>query len=215
MVRSYHLNGVQVCKEVFLHTFGISNSVPNWILKKKLSLCGRPIAFDNRGFKTDLKLGNEHIGFIHQLGQLLPQYRSHFTTKQKTYWNSLLNWERIHKIYVDKLKDEKPAWKPVTKATFRHYFKQKYPNVSCYVPRKDRCSFCTSYGDRKQLPLSANERAILEAEHSVHLQRNEKFRLKIKQWAHEAQRDPEGTTCFCWDMMHCIPIPLTQVRKLI
>ena len=211
--RKYFINNHRVCQSMFEKCLGISSSVYNWMIQHKMNRDGHVVPYDNRGHNTDLKLNRAHVEFIQELADKFPRYKSHFTTKTTEYWHPLLTYAKMYSIYKQECINHHPDWQSVGKTTYKHYLLDKFSHVKVYLPRKDRCKKCTQYGDRMKTRMADNERTAMINDHDEHLRRDRQVRAKINAAAEEAHNKPGEVVCMCFDMMHCIPVPLTQVSS--
>ncbi|CAC5415856.1 unnamed protein product [Mytilus coruscus] len=138
----------RVCKAFFLGILHVSKKTVEYSLKKKEH--GVFVGRDNRGKKPSINRtpeGDRH--FIREHIQSFPTVSSHYTRKDsnRQYLSSNLSVQKMHQLYEKECqrKSKKPCKINVYRDTFCNEF-----NLAFHKPKKDQCSTCTIYYEKKQ-----------------------------------------------------------------
>lgn len=147
---------IQVCKTMFLNTFGIKQGLVYSALKK-LSLQGT-VVHDKRGIhKHTKKITEEMIASVCDHVNSFAPVESHYVRRRtnKVYLDGSLTFARMFLLYKD-WNDPQNQSKVKTARQYRDIV-NKNINLGFHVPKKDQCDVCQVY---KNLPRPVTEEQL-------------------------------------------------------
>ena len=169
-VRTYYLQHedkrIRVCKEHYLATLSISETVVTTALKYKgvTGMASIPTPIRNASNKTP----EEAIRYVKEHIESFPRMASHYcrADTQKEYLASDLNVVKMYNLYAQSDPIVKGQYQSVEIHKYREIFKTEY-NLSFHKPKKDECSACEKFKmegkkDEMEAHLLRKERARLE-----------------------------------------------------
>jgi hypothetical protein len=139
---------ITVCKRAFISLFGISMKKVN-LIQKSIKLGKSAPEPDRRGKHTvrPNKTPAEVAGYVIEHISSFPAEESHYSRHcniQKIYLSPLLSIPRMHKLYLDKCRnDGKGKLFLIKDATYRFIFNNEF-NLSFGHPKNDTFSSCDS-----------------------------------------------------------------------
>ncbi|CAC5417012.1 unnamed protein product [Mytilus coruscus] len=198
----------RVCKAFFLGILHVSKKTVEYSLKKKEH--GVFVGCDNRGKKPSINRtpeGDRH--FIREHIQSFPTVSSHYTRKDsnRQYLSSNLSVQKMHQLYEKECqrKSKKPCKINVYRDTFCNEF-----NLAFHKPKKDQCSTCTIYYEKKQRGEITKED---EEQFQEHQTMKEKSREE-KRLDKERAKTDRSFAAVTFDLEAVLPTPCSMVGDL-
>ncbi|CAG2220578.1 unnamed protein product [Mytilus edulis] len=198
----------RVCKAFFLGILHVSKKTVEYSLKKKEH--GVFVGRDNRGKNPSINRtpeGDRH--FIREHIQSFPTVSSHYTRKDsnRQYLSSNLSVQKMHQLYEKECqrKGKKTCKINVYRDTFCNEF-----NLAFHKPKKDQCSTCTIYYEKKQRGEITNED---EEQFQEHQTKKEKSREE-KRLDKERAKTDRSFTAVTFDLEAVLPTPCSMVGDL-
>jgi len=156
---------IQVCKKMFLNTFGISEKVVNTICKKLEDSPTINADMTGKHKNRPHTIPCEVKQFIREHINSFPVVDSHYTRNKtdKKYLEANLTISKMHRLYLEWI-NEKPVETLTKNATLRQYtdvFNEF--NISFFKPKKDLCDVCEKYKIAE--PKEKEEQQIQYDEH--------------------------------------------------
>jgi len=198
----------RVCKYFFLKTLSIGKKTIDYAIQKKY--LGTFVGQDRRGSKASAnKIPQPVVKQIHDHIKSFPTMESHYSrlTSKKSYLGAGLNIKIMFKLFKEK---HYPSEKcPISESFYRKAFCENF-NMSFHKPKKDQCSVCNRYDQRKR-DGTLNE--DMELEYSRHQQ--------MKMWAREEKqkdkdraRNDKSVHVSTFDLEAVLPTPCSLVGEL-
>ncbi|XP_052075475.1 uncharacterized protein LOC127712922 [Mytilus californianus] len=198
----------RVCKAFFLGILHVSKKTVEYSLKKKEH--GVFVGRDNRGKNPSINRtpeGDRH--FIREHIQSFPTVSSHYTRKDsnRQYLSSNLSVQKMHQLYEKEYqrKGKKPCKINVYRDTFCNEF-----NLAFHKPKKDQCSTCTIYYEKKQRGEITKED---EEQFQEHQTKKEKSREE-KRLDKERAKTDRSFAAVTFDLEAVLPTPCSMVGDL-
>ena len=200
-------NKVRVCKAFFLSVLNISKKTVELALQKKQH--GSFIGSDRRGRQSSAnKTPETDKTFIREHISSFPTVSSHYTRKdtQRKYLDSGLSIRKVYQLYQDKCGQLQKRCCSFN--IYRQVFCEEF-NLSFHKPKKDQCSICTLYDERKV----ANEvDDDLEETYAQHMTLKERSKEKTKD-KQKASAD-KSFVAATFDLEAVLPTPHSQVGDI-
>lgn len=198
---------IDVCKNFFLGTLGISETVVRNTIKK--SSYGI-VEEDKRGKKEPPnKTKIEVIDRIKKHIESFPKYESHYSREKtsREYLGAHINIKLMYKLYVEECIKDNVDEKMIAKIwTYRNIFNTNF-NLGFKPPENDTCDDC----DRFVIQIrgsEGSEREDLQARYDNHL-KEAKVRYELKAFDKLRCLNPEaGKKMITVDLQKCLPTPL-------
>ncbi|XP_030764271.1 uncharacterized protein LOC115888640 [Sitophilus oryzae] len=191
----------RVCKVFFKNTLGI-NDRPIRTVIDKINSEGvvEPEMRGKHGKQT--KISKDTITGIKKHIELVPRIESHYLRKQTTR-EFIDGGKNLMDLFRDYKEDcLKEGRQPAQFHSYRKIFKTDY-NISFFVPKKDQCELCTSYGiadEKQKLELREKyENHILEKDLSRKEKEDDKKQVK------------NNFIVSCYDLQAVLPLPKGEV----
>jgi len=169
----------RVCKRFFLKTLDVGKKTVEVALRNKCH--GTFVGNDKRGTKASVnKTPPRFVDMIHEHIRSFPIMESHYSRAKtrKQYLSADLNIKLMYSLFKVKYFADQEC--PVKECIYRRIFCENY-NLSFHKPKRDQCSTCTLYDQRKK---DGNVDEETERNFTVHQQ--------MKEWAREEkQRDKD------------------------
>ena len=141
--RRYFLNKKRVCKEVFLHTFGISSGRLDRVLKKKGD--GQIMAKDARGkHGKQYKVSDEVADDLRNFIAKIPKYKSHYKDQaEERYLAPGIKKVNVYEMWKEnsETKFQNPKRQFPTYEWFLGFWKREF-KLKVHSPSRDCCSTC-------------------------------------------------------------------------
>lgn len=196
--RVYTLNGLKVCKAVYLGTLCVSNTRVNYCLKKGNNGICSP---DKRGKASPSnKTPAINIMKVKFFFDEYPKYVSHYTESNKQYLSPNLSTMKLYQEYLLKFPNNKVSF-----SVFLREFRKL--NITIYKPKTDTCQTCDSIKQQLDKALDDDQRIKLIEERNVH---HIKARLAREDLKLATENDDLNTLSFTFDMQKIQPIPHIQ-----
>lgn len=138
---------VRVCKRFFLGVLSIGKKTVEVAMKKKNH--GMFAGSDLRGKQQSAnKTPDSDVNFIRQHIESFPTVPSHYTRKHSArgYLDSCLTIRKMYQLYEEECK--KTNRRVCRFGVYRNIFCTQY-NLSFHKPKKDQCTLCSVYEEKK------------------------------------------------------------------
>lgn len=198
--RIYHLSKIEVCRELFIKTLGISSKRVNTALAKVRNLAipdKRGCAGGHNKLATDVKdLVINHINKI-------PRYKSHYCRESANKQEFLpigMTVDKMFRLY----KEDNPNSKLVSFSTYRKIFLTEF-NLRTKQPKKDTCNKCDTFS-AKIVNATAEETETLKLNHDKHLEDAKLARDKMTEDMKKAKQF-ENIETLSFDLEKTLPLP--------
>ena len=137
---------INVCKRMFLHTFGVSDGRVNRVLEGLRKNDGI-VKADGRGKHKhrNKKISDEKVSEVEEHIGSLPKLVSHSTrshSASREYLSSNLTVNEMYRLYKDCCCVKSTT--PVKPSMYRYIFNTRF-NLSFHVPVKDTCRKCVVF----------------------------------------------------------------------
>ncbi|XP_022826364.1 uncharacterized protein LOC111356295 [Spodoptera litura] len=204
---------IQVCKTMFLNTFGIKQGLVYSALKK-LSLEGT-VAHDKRGIHLHTKKITEEIiaSVCDHVNSFAP-VESHYVRKRsdKVYLDGSLTFAKMFLLYKD-WNDPKNQNKAQTARQYRDII-NSHINLGFHIPKKDQCDVCHVYKNLLR-PVSEEQFQIYKT-HMRNKTIAREFKIKDKECS--LKSNDVLTAVYDFQKVHGMPYGETSIlyykRKL-
>ncbi|KAJ8688004.1 hypothetical protein QAD02_023799 [Eretmocerus hayati] len=210
--RIYELNGVRVCKVMFMNTLGISGKFVNTALKKARNKSEAIVdrRGRNRGTKDNLnKVRTELRASVVKHINLFPRIESHYARKDsnKEYLSSELSLNKMYKLY--ETWSLKKYGTSASKWVYSDVFNTEF-NISFYKPKKDLCNLCEQYKNS-----SPDEKRNLQKKYDDHISNKLKVR-ELKEVDSLIAKQPQNTyiSVACFDLEKVLSYPKAETNAL-
>lgn len=191
---------VQVCRNTFMHVFGISKRRIETLVKAKKN--GEVVFKEKRGNKAqNSKFSAADVDLIIEHVNSFPRNESHYGRRKsnKEYLSQDLNISRLYRAFKDRHQDSNITYK-----FYYRTFKKRFPQISFHRPRTDTCSKCdllsaelsAKPGDRKA------KTALL-----LHHRKAEKAREVMKQDNKSSQLPTSDESMCSMDLQQVLSLP--------
>ncbi|CAG9837700.1 unnamed protein product [Diabrotica balteata] len=173
--RKYMLNKIQVCRNLFINTLGISIKRVNTAMKKLRS----STLTDKRGQKQGgkNKISQERKQEIINQIDRIPKYVSHYRRLQCGD-AQFLPPEMTLKLMYNKYKED--TNNPVSFVVYRCIFMAEF-NLKFKSLKKDTCTTCDSYQAKIDSTQDNEVKVMLVNKHDTHIKHWPEARAKMKQ----------------------------------
>lgn len=198
--RHYKLNKIDVCRETFIKTLGISTKRVDTALKK---LRNSSIT-DKRGKKQGGKnkiVGERKQNVIEHINAI-PKYKSHYRREQNSDIQFLppeLTLPLMYKKY------KADAENPVSFVSYRRIFFSEF-NLKFKPLKKDTCNTCDTFKAHIINTSDAEQKEKLIAEHELHIKKWQDARQKMNEDMLKA-KDTDWLECLTFDLEKTLPLP--------
>lgn len=207
--RAYYLqvgdNLKKVCKVMFLHTLGISETWVSTALKKIQK--GGALETDNRGRHTNRPhtIQSSIKDSVRNHINMFPLVPSHYVRKDssKMYLEEGLSIQKMFRLYLNHCKESQIN----TVATARQYrdILNTEFNIGFFKPKKDQCDYCSVYNfsdDKKK--------ADMQKEYEYHI-KNKIIARELKNSDKNAAISDKSLCVACFDLQKVLPTPQSHV----
>lgn len=200
----------KVCKNMFLQTLSISETVVNTTLSK---LKNSPtISKDMRGkhFSRPNVIADDVKNLIKEHISSFPAVESHYIRhdSKREYLESGLSISKMYRLYTEWIKD-KPTNSSTINATLRQYndiFNNDF-NLSFFKPKKDLCDVCEQY------KLSSDEEKIqIQTSYEEHI-KNKTLARDIKNADKERAKTDPKLCVAVFDLQKVLTSPQSEVSS--
>lgn len=202
------LNGVltQVCRNVFLQVFGISDNRIKRINKCSV-LHKSPVDMRGKSRSGNCVQGEICVR-IHKHIEKFDVKVTHYGGKPKKYLDARLDVVKMHNMFIL----DNPDLKDKVNYSFYHkYFKENF-SYSFGRPQVDVCSTCERFSVKlKDKALSQNAKQNVAAEMVVHNRRSKKYYSAMKE---ATQNKDDDTVALAFDFMQNLPLPHIPVQEV-
>lgn len=209
---SYHLTvnekRERICKTFFLGALDISQKTVQYPLKKKQH--GVFVGVDNRGKTSSVNKTPEiDRNFIREHIKSFPTVPSHYTRKDsnRQYLSANLSLKKMFYLYEELCK--KKGKKPCKINIYREMFCTEY-NLAFHRPKKDQCSICTVYYEKKQRGELDDD----DEEQFVRHQRNKESSRDQKTKDKQRAKTDKSFVVSTFDLEAVLPTPCSMVGDL-
>ena len=194
---------VEVCKTMYIETFGISDKRKKVVLEKKYSgtLCSIRYQHASTSRPAHNKFSEDIVNEINQFIKQFPSVPSHYRRKdsKKYYFEMGFNYKKMYKIYTENT----GFVKHVSLQSFRNIL-GKF-NVGFHKSIKDQCSACCKYENEEKT------KETIEA-HKQHLRRKDLSRIERSKDKKRAQEDKTFLALIV-DMAQVAPCPKAEAAE--
>lgn len=206
----------QVCREMFIATFGITRRRVSFI-QIGMSTTGTP-PVDRRGCHSTRPhaLSHSDIDTVHAHIRSLRGRKSHYSLSEtrRLYLPEELNISKLYKLYKVQYPQSRVSYE-----MYRRIFNNSY-NISFGYPRKDTCSTCdvhviklkqmdseiASSKDETQKQVLLKEKHSIETAQKLHLMKASQFYSR-KRTARNKAKGNQLFAAFCMDFQKNLPLP--------
>ncbi|CAH0587826.1 unnamed protein product [Chrysodeixis includens] len=205
--RTYSINSIEVCRDMFVNNFQISPKKIDISLRKNRD--GKLIK-DQRGYSVGgwNKTSEEDVEFVKNLINSLPKYESHYRREQNSscqYLKLGMTIQKIYELYLEKSNEVYGKTKaPVSFSKLKNIFYKDF-NLRCKALKKDTCSRCDAFNNKIKTS-TGEEQAKLNEEKMKHLKRAEDLRNDMNKDLMQAKTD-ENFECLTYDLEKTLPLP--------
>ena len=197
MARSYKINDKDVCKGLFVATYGISNGRLGRVLKRYDNDSSH-MPIDGRGKGSKAVVAPEVTECLVETIEKFPKYISHYGRSKDKNDNTIYlapdtTFESIYDHFAEELSLR--GLKVPSKTWFGTTMNTKYPHVKIKHPGQDTCNKCSELTllDKKEELQTHQEKAAVVME-------------KMKE-------DFKDDCCITFDLQAVQPLPLLRVNK--
>lgn len=197
---------VRVCKQFYLSTLDISQSVIYRIHENKHQLTNCPLP-PKKGKHTKRKIGDDIKSFVKAHIESFPTVESHYcrTRTHKVYVEAELNIRKMYELYKQEVeKKNKDKCYLVKESYYRKIFNTEY-NIDFFKPKSDRCDDC------ERFKVSEKEGLMTPAmmmERDDHVLEKEAMRANRK-----ADRDDKDKLVLSFDLQNVITCPRANISS--
>ena len=198
----------EVCKKMFLGTFGVTGKKARIITVKKRNSAGEQPAADGRGKHGKQKsIPEEDIDRIKNHIKKFPAYKSHYsrTDSNRKYLDPNLSISEMYRLYVSMCEAESIV--PCKEHTYRKVFNEKF-NLSFHHPVKDTCGKCDEFKAKLMTAVGREKMDIEEARNNHHCLAEKAYLAKKADKEHAATTPGVVTASF--DLQKVLPCPFLQ-----
>lgn len=198
--RHYKLNKIEVCRETYIRTLGISTKRVDTALKK---LRNNSIT-DKRGKKQGgkNKIEEDRRQEIIQQINGIPKYKSHYRREQNSDVQ-FLPPEMTLPLMYQKYKEE--VQNPVSFASYRRIFFSDF-NLKFKSLKKDTCQTCDTFDACINAASNVTEKQKFLSEQDRHIKMWQNARQKMKEDMLRAKEN-ESLECLTFDLEKTLPLP--------
>lgn len=197
--RQYYFSNVEVCKNTYLKTLGISQTRIDFALSKLKA--NEPIN-DKRGKNSGGRnaISEETLNEVTCFINSMPRYISHYTRNPTTakFLSPNLNLQILYDLYNQKYPEG------VRLSKFKKIFYSSF-NLRFKKPQKDTCLRCDNFKVKMQAK-SGNDLDLLKSQHNNHLNHAYALRNQMKDDLKLAQTDPAIET-LTFDLEKTLNLP--------
>ena len=199
---------VRVCKDFFLKTLDIGDKLIRYTLAKKQH--GTIGGLDQRGKHTPHnKTTTENISYIKRHIESFPVVESHYQRKgtKRMFLEQGLSISKMFELYKAKCLEDHMS--PVSEMVYRKIFCTEY-NLSFHKPKKDTCSTCNAFEQKKKANTITQEDEInIEA----HIKRKEESRTEKENDKKVSQSD-KSVCAVTFDLEAVLSTPCSNVSQV-
>lgn len=205
--RVYMLDGVVVCKDMFLNTLQVSPQKITGGLKKQRD---GGVANDKRGKAQGgwNKLPEESVKFITDIIERLPKYISHYTREKNNdalYLELGMTISKIYNLYMEEFEKKYGKTKKcVSLSKVRNIFITKF-NLRCKPAKHDTCNKCDMFNIQLSNRLNPQYEQI-DLQHKTHVNLAEGLRQQMEKDFATAKNNPKRE-CLTFDLEKTLPLP--------
>lgn len=199
--RKYLLDKVEVCRDLFIKTLGVSTKRVNTVLTKMRS----QDLIDKRGSKSGgkNKCSEEMVLQVRFHINSIPKYKSHYRRYEceTEYLMPDMTLEKMYDLYNEHIGESEK----VSKAMYTKIF-YKYFNLKRAPLKKDTCNKCDTLQAKLTHCKTAEEKADIDTERKEHCRKWEEARNKMKSDFILATQCKE-IECLTFDLQKTLPMP--------
>lgn len=195
--RTYRIDGVKVCKSVYLNTLSISHRRVDFCLNNKSKQC--MCTPDKRGRSTPNKTSEIKVVAVKAFLESVPKFRSHYSTSDRKYFPANLTRIKLFKSYATNMQPERKVSYPVFCKILREF------NVGIYRPKTDTCQVCDALSIKLKC-ADAENKSRLEDEIIIHHNRASAARTDLQNATQDAKTN-KNLLVFTFDMEKVQSLP--------
>lgn len=200
-----NITKVRVCKQFFMATLDIGDSMIRTTLKKRDD--NGIVDIDRRGkHENHKKLAPILIEAVKSHIDSIPRIESHYLRNQTTreFFEGDLNISILYRLYKENCIDKGSEY--VKKCIYEKIFNTEY-NIGFFQPKKDQCSTCETYKNSTQ-----EEKQTLEAAHQKHIRDKDMSRIEKAKDILEATENVNKMVAI-YDLQAVLPTPCGEVSS--
>ena len=200
----------RVCKQFFLTSLNISESLIWYTLDKKVA--DENVSFssrDHRGRHTPYnKTSDELLEAVRRHISSFPAVESHYVraNTSRKFLGSELNIRKMYHLYLDECKSQQRKF--VGEYVYRRVFCEEF-NLSFHTPRKDCCGKCQRFQDADD-----NEKSNLKENYDEHQLRKELARAEKNSDKEKAKAKNSIWYAVTMDLQSVLSTPCGNVSAL-
>lgn len=199
--RKYLLDKVEVCRDLYVKTLGVSSKRVNTALIKIRS----QDCMDKRGLKSGgkNKCNDEIVSQVKCHINSIPKYKSHYrrSERETEYLMPDMTLDKMYGLYCEHVGDAEK----VSKAMYTKIF-YKYFNLKRAPLKKDTCNKCDTLQAKLTHCKTSEEKIAIDTEHKEHCRKWEEARNKMRSDFILATQCKE-VECLTFDMQKTLPMP--------
>ncbi|KAF9412137.1 hypothetical protein HW555_009267 [Spodoptera exigua] len=199
--RKYLLDKVEVCRDLFVKTLGVSTKRVNTALTKMRS----QDCLDKRGSKSGgkNKCSDELVSQVRCHINSLPKYKSHYrrSERETEYLMPDMTLDKMYDLYCEHVGEAEKVSKAMYTKLFYTYFNLKRAPL-----KKDTCNKCDTLQAKLTHCKTAEEKIAIDTEREEHCRKWEQARHKMKADFVLATQCKE-IECLTFDLQKTLPMP--------
>lgn len=195
---------IKVCRSMFTSTLGISKTVVQTVVRKRLETNFTRISPDKRGSHAQHKKISEIVKqSVRDHINSIPRVPSHYcrARSRMEYLLTDLSITGLYRTYEEWMEERYPGQTKASKRVYNDIYNSEF-NLSNQKQKKDLCDLCLVY----ETKLNERQKAARKEEYDIHRKRKEVARQKRNEDKEQAAGNPE--ICFCtFDLqkVHTVP----------
>lgn len=195
---------IKVCKKMFHNTLCISYMMTRTV-RSKLDNCGQ-LKLERRGKHPKYKISEELKNNVRKHIESIPTIESHYLRAQteRKFFDGSLNLATLYRLYVEKCKNEGKQF--LKYFQYAKIFNYEY-NIGFFTPKKDQCSFCTSY-----LNAPSDEKDKIQSDYDQHCRNKNLVREQKKKDVEDSLQNKTSLVAV-YDMQAVLPVPCAQASE--